>query len=151
MDWEHIIPTTFGITIEGLGRGFKGRKQQDYVTNFAGKLVYNPNYENIGSQLTISPSWRQSTESTQLSLWQSNLAGESDTFNRYPNGVQIKTEYSYGISLLDGIGTLTPFSAIDYFESDLITYNIGNRIKFGTNTSFDIIGTHEVRNKKYNQ
>ena len=62
-----------------------------------------------------------------------------------PMGLQIKTEYSYGFNLLDGIGILTPFSAMDYRSTDYITYNIGNRIEFGSNTNFEIKGTHEVR------
>ena len=136
----------FGLTLEGFGRGFKGSKQQDYTTTFTSTLTYNPNHDNTGSQLTISPSWGQSTGPTQLSLWQSNLNRENELFDQYTNGLQISSEYSYGISLLDGVGVLTPFSAINFSESDLMSFDIGNRIEIGTDSSFAIKGTREVRN-----
>ena len=135
-----------GLTLEGSGRGFKGSEQQDYATTFTGSLNYNPNSENIGSQLKISPSWGYSATATQLSLWQSNLTNESNLFNHFSNGLQVKTEFSYGINILDGIGILTPFSAIDYSGSNFITYNIGNQFEIGNNSSFEVIGTHEIRN-----
>ena len=135
-----------GLTLEGSGRGFKGSEQQDYATTFTGSLNYNPNSENIGSQLKISPSWGYSATATQLSLWQSNLTNESNLFNHFSNGLQVKTEFSYGINILDGIGILTPFSAIDYSGSNFITYNIGNQFEIGNNSSFEVIGTHEIGN-----
>ena len=135
-----------GLTLEGFGRGFKGREQQDYATTFTGSLNYNPNSENIGSQIKISPSWGHSATGTQLSLWQSNLTDDSNLFNHFSNGLQVKTEFSYGINLLDGIGIITPFSAIDYSGSNLFTYNIGNQFEIGNNSSFKVIGTHEIRN-----
>ena len=138
--------SSFGLSIEGFGRGFKGRKQQDFATSFSGGLNYNPSHDNNGSQFTISPSWGQTAGTTQLSLWQSNLASENDLFNHYADGVQVNTEYSYGFNLFDGIGTFTPFSAMDFSRSDSITYNIGNRIEIGTATRFEIKGIREVRN-----
>ena len=138
--------SSFGVSLEGFGRGFKGLEQQNYATNFSGELTYNPNHDNNGSQFTISPSWGQTAGITQLSLWQSNLASENDLFNHYADGVQVNTEYSYGFNLFDGIGTLTPFSAMDFSRSDSITYNIGNRIEIGTDTRFEIKGIREVRN-----
>ena len=91
MDWVPNILAVLVCLIEGFGRGFKGFEQQDYATNFSGKLTYNPNQHNTGSQLTFSPSWGKSTGSTQVSLWQSNLADENDFFNHYSNGLQIDT------------------------------------------------------------
>ena len=141
-----LYSNNFGLTLEGFGRGFKGSEQQDYATTFTSTLTYNPNQDNTGSQLTISPSWGQSTGQTQLSLWQSNLNRESELFDHYTNGLQIHSEYSYGIGFLDGVGILTPFSAINYSASDLMSFDIGNRIEIGTDSSFAIKGTREIRN-----
>ena len=143
-----LYSNNFGLTLEGFGRGFKGSEQQDYATTFTSTLTYNPNHDNTGSQLTISPRWGQSTGQTQLSLWQSNLNRENELFDHYTNGLQINSEYSYGIDLLDGIGVLTPFSAINYSESDLMSFDIGNRIEIGTDSSLAIKGTREIRNNK---
>ena len=143
-----LYSNNFGLSLEGFGRGFKGSEQQDYATTFTSTLTYNPNHDNTGSQLTISPSWGQSTGQTQLSLWQSNLNRENELFDQYTNGLQINSEYSYGIDLLDGIGVLTPFSAINYSESDLMSFDIGNRIEIGTDSSLAIKGTREIRNNK---
>ena len=141
-----LYSNNFGLTFEGFGRGFKGSEQQNYATTFTSTLTYNPNHDNTGSQLTISPTWGQSTGQTQLSLWQSNLNRENELFDKYTNGLQISSEYSYGIDLLDGIGVLLPYSAINYSESDFMSFDIGNRIEIGTDSSFEIIGTREVRN-----
>ena len=138
--------SSFGLSFEGFGRGFKGGVNQDYATNFSGELTYNPNQDNTGSEFTISSSWGKSIGTTHLSLWQSNLAGGSDLFNQYNNGIQVKTEYNYGIKVLDGFGVLTPFSALDYSSNDQVSYNIGNRIKLGDDSSFEIKGTRELRN-----
>ncbi len=141
-----LYSNNFGLTLEGFGRGFKGSEQQDYATTFTSTLTYNPNHDNTGSQLTISPIWGQSTGQTQLSLWQSNLNRENELFDHYTNGLQISSEYSYGIDLLDGIGVLIPYSAINYSKSDFMSFDIGNRIEIGTDSSFAIKGTREVRN-----
>ena len=104
-------------------------------------LVLNSRFHQVGGQ---------STRQTQLSLWQNNLNRENELFDHNTNGLQINTEYSYGISLLDGVNILTPFSAINYSESDLMSFDIGNRIKIGTDSSFVIKGTHEIGNNNIN-
>ena len=134
-----------GLTLEGFGRGFKGSEQQDYAVNISGELTYHPNHDNTGSQLTISPSWGQSSDSTQLSLWQNNLTVDNDLDYHYSNGPKLKTELAYDIDILDDSGKFIPFSAIDYSGNNLISYDVGNRITIGTHSNFEIIGTHEVR------
>ena len=136
-----------GLTLEGFGRGFKGSEQQDYAINISGELTYHSNHDNTGSQLTISPSWGQSSGSTQLSLWQNNLTVDNDLDYNYSNGPKVKTELAYGFGILDDTGKLTPFSAIDYSGYNLISYDVGNRITIGTHSNFEIIGTHEVRDQ----
>ena len=132
--------------MEGYARGFNRHEHDDYATNFSAEIIYNPSHDNTVSQLSISPSLGQSTGNTQVSLWHSNLNRENELFDHYTNGLQISSEFSYGIGLLGGIGILMPFSAINYSESDIMSFDIGNRIKIGTDSSFAIKGTREVRN-----
>ena len=60
---------------------------------------------------------------------------------------KLKSEFAYGIDILDDFGKFTPFSAIDYSGNNLISYDVGNRITIGTHSNFEIIGTHEVRDQ----
>ena len=46
----------------------------------------------------------------------------------YSKGPKIKTEFAYGIDILDDSGKFIPFSAIDYSGNNLISYDVGNRI-----------------------
>ena len=141
-----LLTSNNGLSLEGSARGFKGHEYEDFATNLSSEIIYNTSHDNTGSQLSISPSWGQSTGNTQVSLWHSNLNRENELFDHYTNGLQISSEFSYGIGLLDGIGILMPFSAFNYSESDLMSFDIGNRIKIGTDSSFAIKGTREVRN-----
>ena len=135
--------SNFGLTFEGTSRGFKAGDQQDFTTSIAGELSYNPNQDNTGPKFTISPSWSHSAQNSQLTLWQSNLTEENNLFNHYNNGKQIKTEYSYGLKLLDKTGILTPFAALDFREGDNETLGGGIKLSIGSNLNFKFKGSFD--------
>ena len=133
-----LFTSNNGLSLEGSARGFKGHEYDDYATNFSAEIIYNPSHDNSGSQLSISPSWGQSIGNSHVSLWQSNLAGENDLFNRYTDGVQVKTEYSYGINILDGLGILSPFAEYNVIVNDYETLSGGIQLAVGSDLTVEL-------------
>ena len=82
-----------GLIFSGSGSVLLASQNEVQKMSVKGSLEYDYGRDDLGLTFAISPTWGQTLDEIQNSLWSSNILASDDEVGQYTDGTQISSEY----------------------------------------------------------
>ena len=133
-----------GFKWESAGSMLLGNENTVQKISASGSFGFDLGNDKLGTILTLSPTWGQSSDDAQNNLWDSNILQDDSEMGQYTNGTQIDSEIGYGFAIGDNTGILTLYSGYEFDQQVDDELMVGTRVSIGSNFDLDVEGSQEI-------
>ena len=133
-----------GLKWEGAGSMLLGNENTVQKISASSTFGFDLGNDKLGTTLTLSPTWGQSSYDAQNNLWDSNILQDDSEMGQYTNGTQIDSEIGYGFAIGDNTGILTLYSGYEFDQQVDDELMVGTRVSIASNFDLDVEGSQEI-------
>ena len=133
-----------GLKWVGAGSMLLGNENTVQKISASSTFGFDLGNDKLGTILTLSPTWGQSSDDAQNNLWDSNILQDDSEMGQYTNGTQIDSEIGYGFAIGDNTGILTLYSGYEFDQQVDDELMVGTRVSIGSNFDLDVEGSQEI-------
>ena len=126
-----------GLSVSGTGQ-YLWHQDQQTVNNFGvrGTINYDSYQNNLGTLISLAPSWNFNHQNSFNGLVESQLANHNvNELVQIDTETSLHSELGYGIEIVKGWSTLTPYSGVELYNSGNQSYSLGSKLKVGNNST----------------
>ena len=132
-----------GISIDGAVRTLIAHDDSAYEEWGASAAVrIDPGSTGRGMSLTIAPAWGNATSEAEQ-LWSARDAGGLVRDDEFEAESRVEAELGYGLGAPQGLGVITPYTALTLSDGNNRTWRAGARWIFSDAASLNLVGSRE--------
>ena len=129
-----------GLTLELRSRRMVAHNVGKFaVWGVSGSMVLDPGADGLGLSLRLQPSWGEPVNGSQ-DLWQQPAPDLQAVEGDGGTAARLSTEIGYGLTALEGRGTLTIRSGFEMEENDMRSLRLGGQLETGEALEFGLTG-----------
>ena len=134
-----------GISIEGKVRTLIVHDDSAYEEwGASGSVRIDPGTSGRGLSLSITPTWGNAASEAEQ-LWSARDAGGLVRNENFEAESRLNAEVGYGVGAPQGLGVITPYTALTLSDGNSRTWRAGARWKVSDATSLSLEGAREER------